>query len=322
VEIDTEISDDVKQCREFLVSRIRQLDSIANELGLLLAILGTHPIQHWKDREITNQDNFQKLHQKYQWLIKRMNVYGLHIHVGVKNGELALQLSQAFVQFLPHFLALSANSPYWQGIDTGMQSTRVNIIESFPYSGIPPHFDNWNDFEHYCKTLELVGAITSIKDAFWYIRPNLKFGTLEFRICDAVSSLNETMALAALAQSLVVYTSEHLEEFKLNKEQQWIAPENLWNAARYGLEAIIINPVNQKQKIRDSTSELIKTLSPTAKSLNCYEELNHINQMLIKGNGAQGQREAFQKTGSLQAVIETSIKNYKNNFILEPICKR
>lgn len=318
LEVDSEISDDVKQCQEFLSTRIQQLNLTANELGLQLAVSGTHPFQRWSDRLISNHDRYQNLHQKYQWLVRRMNVYGLHVHIGVESGEQALKISNALVRYLPHLLALSANSPFWQGLDTGMQSSRINIMESFPLAGIPHQFDHWSDFEHYCETLGRAGAIRSIKDLYWFIRPNLEYGTIEFRICDALSTLDETMALVALIQSLVVFVSKNIKtnphEWVWSKEKQWIAPENQWNAARDGLEGIITTDSGgQRQKISESILQLVERLSPTARSLNCIEELQNINHIITNGNGAQRQRNIFKETQSLRDVVNASIKGFGLN---------
>ena len=314
LEVDSEISDDVKQCREFLGSRIHKLNLIANQSGLQLAFSGTHPFQRWSDRLISHHDRYQNLHQKYQWLVRRMNVYGLHVHIGVKSGEQVLKISNALVRYLPHLLALSANSPFWQGIDTGMQSSRINIMESFPLAGIPYQFHQWNEFEHYYKTLKRAGAIHSIKDLYWFLRPNLQFGTIEFRICDALSTLNETMALVALIQSLVVYVSKNIEanplEWLWSKEQQWIAPENQWSAARDGLEGIITDSSGQRQKISESILQLVEQLSPTALDLNCSEDLHYINHIIAHGNGAQRQRNLFKETQSLRDVVNNSINSF------------
>lgn len=316
LEIDTEIASDAKQCRNFLQSRLTQLNTVVRELGLQLAISGTHPFQRWADRLITSQERYQNLHHKYQWLIRRMNVYGMHVHIGVKNGELALAISNALIKYLPHLLALSANSPFWQGIDTGMQSSRVNIIESFPLAGTPYQFRSWKDFEHYCDTLGHIGAISSVKDLYWHIRPNLQFGTLEFRICDVMSTLDETMALVSLIQCLVVFATEKIEVCSVDwvspKEQHWIAPENQWIAARDGLEGIIHTDLHGKQeKISESILQLIEQLSPTAQELNCWEELQFIHQIIKNGNGAKRQLDRFKETQSLREVARSSIQHFE-----------
>lgn len=310
LEVDTEISADVKQCRSYLRARCQKLNRIANQLGLRLATSGTHPFQHWCDRLISNHDRYQYLFQKYQWLAKRMNVYGLHVHIGVKNGNHALAISKLLTCYLPHLLALSANSPFWQGVDTGMQSTRVNIMESFPFAGTPNPFHQWNEFEHYCEILQKTGVISSIKDLYWFIRPNLEFGTLEFRICDTMSTLDETMALVALIQSLVVFAETNLDPEGWSIESHWIAPENHFRAARDGLEAIIIHADGQSQKISESILELIENLTPTAIKLNCYEELQYVKHIVKNGNGAQRQRDIFIETQSLRDVVIASINEF------------
>ncbi len=321
VEVDSEISVDVKQCRKFLNKRFEAVDEIARSLGIQLGVTGTHPFQRWKDRQITNQVRYQNLHEKFQWLARRMNIYGMHVHIGVPTGDHALEISQAMIQYLPHLLALSANSPFWQGIDTGMQSSRVNIIEAFPLAGLPPNFSKWQEFDHYYQTLHRVGAVSSFKDLYWYIRPNLSYGTIEFRICDAMSTLSETMAVVALTHCLVVWISDHLQDRNWKptwtQEQHWIAPENQWIAARDGLEGMIItNLQGKRQKIADAILELVETLSPIAKRLNCKEELDYLNHIILKGNGAQRQRATYNETSSLEQVVMVALDEFQSDLRL------
>ncbi|MBX9922961.1 MAG: YbdK family carboxylate-amine ligase [Rhabdochlamydiaceae bacterium] len=315
LETDTEVAKTVSECRKFLQSRMGRLQKTANELNLKLAISGTHPFQQWTNLLITPSDHYEKLHHKYQWLIRRNNIYGLHVHIGVKSGDLALAISNSLVQYLPHLLALSANSPFWQGTDTGMQSCRTNIIDSFLFSGTPHFFHSWAEFEHYYKTLHDLEAINSVKDIYWHIRPNIQFGTLEFRICDAMSNLDEIMAVVALIQCLVAFTSDHIENNPntrlWNKEFQWIAPKNQWDAARDGLEALIVRPDGQKQKIATTLLQLVQQLTPTAKKLDCLKELEYVRHIVSNGNNAQRQRELFQETRSLQLLVNSSIKDFE-----------
>jgi carboxylate-amine ligase len=308
VEIDTEISTDVSQCASFLAERLDGVVTLASELGLKIGLSGTHPFQNWPDRLISDGERYQALYQKFQWLTRRMNVYGMHVHVGVASGDRAVAISQAAIRYLPHLLALSANSPFWHGVDTGMQSSRVSVMESFPYSGVPPYLSNWDNFEHYAQTLYKAGAISSLKDLYWYIRPNCGFGTIEFRMCDVMSSLDETMAVVALIHSLVVWIQERLDAgdagLAWSQEEHWIALENQWRAARDGLDAsIILDTKGHQQNISASILELVQTLSPVAKRLNCAAELEYITKMIVSGNGAQKQRKVFQDTGSLKEVV-------------------
>ncbi len=321
LEVNSEISKDVKQCRKSLQSTFLELDDIVESFHLKLGFTGTHPFQCWEERIISSHARYEELHEKFQWLIKRMNIYGMHVHVGVKSGDRALAIGQALIQYLPHFLALSANSPYWKGTDTGMQSSRVNILDTFPFSGLPLNISKWKSFKNYCDTLHQVGAIKTFKDLYWYIRPNPFYGTVEVRVCDATSSLSEAMALTALIQCLVAKIDQELDE-KSNKKwtnkHHWIAPENQWVAARDGLDGlIVVDFEGTRRKISDSILEVVDSLSEFAVKLNCYEELQFIRQMIQEGNGATKQRKIFKETGSLKEVAQSArdvfIKDLKKN---------
>ena len=315
LEVDSEISVDVKQCRDFLQPRMRQLNEIAASLGLKIGVTGTHPSQHWKDRLISNHPRYRYFHEKFQWQAQRVNVYGLHVHIGVPSGDRALALSKAMTHYLPHLLALSANSPFWHGVDTGMHSARINVMEVLPFSGVPPLFKNWKEFEYYYDTLHRTGVIRSLKDLYWFIRPNVLFGTLEFRICDAPTTLSDTMAVVALIQTLTAWTNQKLdaEDFSdlCTQEELWIAPDNLWTAARDGLSGMIISDTaGNHKRISDEILLLVEKLTPLSRELNCYEELQHVKQIIHTGNGADTQRKIYHETGSLTAVIDSAQHAY------------
>jgi carboxylate-amine ligase len=323
IEIDSEISNDFKQCRGFLTDRLIRLNGVAEKLGLQLAITGTHPFQRWQERLISNGDRYQYLHDKYQWVFRRMNVYGMHVHVGVESGDRAIAICCAMTKYLPHLLALSANSPFWHGVDTGMQSSRINILDAFPFAGLPQLVTSWQEFEHYYDTLHQVGAIKSIKDLYWYIRPNLLFGTVEVRICDAMTTLDETMAVAALIHCLIMKINDDLDsgkEMKWTQQHQWIAPENQWIAARDGLDGmIVVDLQGTRQKISEAVLELIELLLPIAKTLNCEEELLLLNHIIDLGNGAQRQKKIFSETGSLKEVVAKARDEFIAS-IYNPLC--
>ncbi len=324
LEIDSEICLNVQECKNYLRGRLIRLNEIAEASGLKLGITGTHPFQHWKERLISNQERYLSLHDKFQWLVRRMNVYGVHVHIAMPSGNHALAISRATMRYLPILLALSANSPFWQGIATGMQSSRVNILESFPYSGLPLSFASWHEFEHYYSSLHRVGAIHSLKDLYWYIRPNLSFGTIEFRICDTMSTLSETMALVALIHCLTVSIHEEMKNGSYNEswtlEHQWIAPHNLWIAARDGLEGTIVtDPMGNTEKISDAIISLIDRLSPVASRLDCKEELFFVKQIVTQGNGAQRQLATFAKTSSLRDVVAMANREFQED-LQENLC--
>jgi carboxylate-amine ligase len=315
VEIDTEISADVKECRAHLAKRIAQLQAVAREIGVELAVSGTHPFQCWRERKIFPNSRYRYLLQKFRWLAARLNVYGLHVHVGVRSGADAIAISNAAIRYLPHLLALSASSPYWEGVDTGLHSCRAGVMESFPISGLPYYFPNWQEFEKYCDTLLHTGAIASLKDIYWFIRPSPAYGTLEFRVCDGIPTLSETMAIVALIQTLVVWIDEGLRtkarSETISMRRYWIAPENLWVAARDGLDGmIIVNEEGKRRKISDDILNLMEHLAPIAKRLNCYEELSFLAEIIRQGSSAKRQRALFRQTQSLEAVVGALVNEF------------
>lgn len=314
IEIDSEISKNIKECTGFLRKRILDLIQVVEELGLQLGVTGTHPFQRWSERLISNSSRYQSLHEKFQWLARRMNVYGMHVHIGVSSGDRAIAVSQRMIRYLPHLLALSANSPYWQGIDTGMHSSRVNFLDVFPFGGLPQNFTCWEQFEQYHQILMNVGAIKSFKDLYWYVRPNLMYGTVEIRMCDAMGTLNETMSLVAFVQCLVAKINKDIDEkIPMNgaAEYFWIAPENQWIAARDGLEGmIVVNLQGKRKKISEEIFELVEDLTSIAKELGCLEELESIKNAIAKGNGASRQREVFKYTHSLKEVVAAAQKEF------------
>ena len=318
IEVDSEISEDVKQCRRCLKDTMLQLNDVVESVGYMLGVTGTHPFQQWAERLISNSDRYLDFHEKFQWLARRMNVYGMHVHIGVSSGTRALALCQAMIKYLPHLLALSANSPFWQGISTGMQSSRINILDAFPLCGFPKAFNSWKQFEDYYKTMSNVGAIKSFKDIYWYVRPNPFYGTIEIRICDAMTKMDETMAVVAFIQCLVAKINEELDEgvaSEWSKKHHWIVPENQWIAARDGLDGSIITDLQGKrQKISDAILELVVELSPIAKKLNCSEELDYLSEIVKVGNGAQRQAANFANTNSLRSVVEAAHEEFKRSY--------
>ncbi len=316
LEVDTRVSQDVKECRACLESTLTSLFSIAEELGLCISVSGTHPFQNWSERQIYPTPRYVGLHDKFRWLAKRMNVYGLHVHVGVSDAHKAIGISREVTRFLPHLLALSANSPFWHGEFTGMQACRPNIMESFPSGGIPPYLESWGDLEAYYETLMRAKVLTSPKDLYWYVRPNMQFGTIEFRICDAMSSLDDLMAIVALIQSLVVWLDSNEHAWGWDLKQHWIAPENLLIAARDGLQGMIVTDLSGTRKqIKGEVSTLVDKLIPLAQQLNGYDELLYVKTILKNGNGASRQKEIFKKSRSLPAVVEQCSKDFCASFL-------
>jgi carboxylate-amine ligase len=321
VEVDTEATDDVKQCRSHLEKRLNQLRTVADELGMALSVSGTHPFQRWTERKIYPNERYIYLLDKFQWLARRLTVYGVHVHVGVESGEKAIAISNAAIKYLPHLLALSASSPFWEGIDTGMYSCRVGVMESFPIAGLPYYFVNWKEFEAYCDILQRANAIASLKDLYWFVRPSPAYGTLEFRICDGLPTISETMAVTALIQCLVVWINEELNKGTRSKairmHRYWIAPENQWVAARNGLEGmIIINEEGDRRKIGDDVLDLVEKLTPVAERLNCIEELRFVEQIVMRGASTTRQRAVYSEAHDLRSVVDSLVNELRTDVPL------
>jgi carboxylate-amine ligase len=320
VEINTEICRDVRQAGESLSRQMAKLHDLAAHRGLQIAVSGTHPFQNWHNRKIYPDARHLAILEKFQWLARRWNTYGMHVHVGVKSGDRAVHIMNVLVNYIPHLIALSGSSPYWGGTDTGLVSSREAVLESFPTGGLPYFLPDWKEFEKYFETLQSTGAINSIKDIYWDIRPHFDFGTIEVRVCDGLASLWETLALAALVQCLVVWIDDQFQKGKrpsqIHMQHYWLAPENKWQAVRYGLDGQIILPEEgERRLIRDEVVRLLEILKPVAADLGCVQELEAVNEILKRGNSAARQREIFAKEQSLTAVVDFLIGELKTESI-------
>jgi glutamate---cysteine ligase / carboxylate-amine ligase len=238
--------------------------------------------------------------------------FGLHIHVGVRGGDEAVALINLLVQYLPHLLAVSANSPFWQGIDTGLASARAVLYGLVTHAGVPPNFSTWKDFRNYCQTMRDCAVLQSHKDVKWDIRPRPDFGTIEFRICDMPSSMAHALALAALVRSLVVFGQRLLDERPQIKggdeRRHWIATENKWLAARFGLEATYISaPAGRRRSLRQEVGDLAEKLAPIARELGDARFLAALQPIDKFETGAQRQRRLYRDSGTWQALIEDSV---------------
>src|SRR4030095_6546687 len=274
---------------------------------------GNHPFHHWRELKIYPKARYFQILEKFQWLARRLTTFGLHVHVGMADGERTIAVSHALINYIPHLLALSASSPFWGGKDTGLASCRVAVFESFPTGGLPYFFVNWKEFQTCYEMLLSTGAIRSIKDIYWDIRPHFDFGTIEIRICDAVPTLKEGISLVSLIQSLVVWLDDQYQKGKrsrqIHMQRYWLAPENKWQAARYGLEGqIVTQEGNERRYLRDEIVKLLEVLKPGAVSLGCEKELASAGEILKVGSSATRQRQVYEETRSFKAVVESLIR--------------
>lgn len=305
VELNVGPCKDVGEARASLAARLAALRQVAAGLGYGLIAAGTHPTSHWEAQSITEAQRYQSLLDRMQWPARRLMIFGVHVHVGVSSGEKAIAISNSLTTFLPHLLALSASSPFWHGEDTGLASVRVKIFESLPAAGLPYRMINWGEFQRFMNTLTQAGAIESIREIWWDVRPHPIFGTIEVRIADALPTMRETIALAALVQSLVVRLSELYdcgEYLPLNRH--WIVAENKWRAARYADEAMVIaDDSGELRRLDEMVREIVESLEPVARRLKCHAELLDTLAILEARPAFHRLRRVQEETGSMREVV-------------------
>ena len=268
---------------------------------------GAHPFQQWHEQRIYPAERFASLSEQYGYLAQQFTVFGQHIHLGCANGDQALTLCHAFARYLPHFIALSAASPFHQGIDTQFDCSRLTVISSFPLSGTPPWLLTWAEFEDYFAKMHRLGVVKTMKDFYWDIRPKPEYGTVEIRIADTPLTVHRAAELAAYAQLLAYYLLEHRTE--LSQDIYLTYFTNRFRAARYGFDAILIDPARELQIPLDQDMlETCEQLTTYAADLGSVEVLNQIRQSIIhRENGARWQRQQYAKLHSLNDVVQTQM---------------
>ncbi len=313
VEVITDVCPTVGAVREDIGGKLAQLIDVAEGQGYRIMCTGTHPFSAWADQTVSPDPRYHRLIDNCQWTARRLLIFGIHTHVGVKSGEEAIAIGNSLGTFIPHFLALSSSSPYWQGRDTGLASIRSKIFESLPTAGLPYVMDNWGQFQRFMRTLIGAGTIRSIREVWWDIRPHPGFGTLELRICDGIPTMDELCAIVALSQSLVVWLGERYEAgLEIPRHQAWTIRDNKWRAARYGLDADIIRDEEGNViSLRRSISDLVERLEATAERLGCLEDLRRVNEILERGTSAVRQREVFDREQNLAAVVDSLVTELK-----------
>ncbi len=305
VEINTGICKDVSEVERDLSDQLARLRTVAGAHGVGFASAGTHPFSLWRDRRYTQSPRYQALLEKHVWTGRRMQIYGLHVHVGMPTGDVAIQVINQFTQYAPLLLALSGNSPFWQGDDTGLDSCRTKVFENLSSAGLPFIFEDWAGYENLIDILLRTGSIGTQREIWWDIRPHSDFGTIEVRICDAPRTLPAVLSLAALVQCLAVYFRRLLEQGQeIRLVHAGIIRENKWRACRWGLGGELIDPLTLKVvPTRDLVAQTVEEMMPLAEELGCAAYLAGIHTMLDEGNGATRQRRIYAETGSLQAVV-------------------
>ncbi|HEV7914698.1 MAG TPA: YbdK family carboxylate-amine ligase, partial [Albitalea sp.] len=284
----------------------RQLTAGARKLNIAIAGGGTHPFQHWSAQQIYPTERFHYISELYGYLAKQFTVFGQHVHIGCENGDTALWLLHALSRYVPHFIALSASSPYVQGVDTGFDSARLNSVFAFPLSGRAPFALGWDEFGHYFDKMTSTGVVESMKDFYWDIRPKPEFGTIELRVCDTPITVDKAAALACYLQCLC----RHLREdrpFEPSEDDYLVYTFNRFQACRFGLDGEIVDPkTKQRHKLRDDILRTLARIDEHALDLRALGASNLLRDSLFAGNDARALRERHAAGLPLPAVVEWS----------------
>ena len=317
IEVITGICDTVADAQRDLAETVAVVADRAAARGLGLMCSGTHPTSGWSTQTVSPSPRYAKLVEDNQWLARRLQIFGVHVHVGVRSAEKAISFVNALTAYVPHFLALSASSPYWVGTDTGLASARSKIFEGLHTAGLPYPLSGWDEFELYMETLISTRTIETVREVWWDIRPHPTFGTVELRICDGIPTMDEIGAVAALSQCLIDQFDHEIDHGRsLSVPQPWVVRENKWRAARYGLGAeIITDDGKQVVPVMTAISELVDELAPTARRLGCETELATIPRILELGASYQRQRAvAARSGGDLTAVVDSLLAEMRDGL--------
>ncbi|MBK7378639.1 MAG: carboxylate-amine ligase [Ignavibacteriales bacterium] len=310
VEMGTDICKDIKDARVQVTNLRKKIAALAKSKGLRIAAAGTHPFSHWKDQRITVHPRYKEIIEDMQQVARANLIFGLHVHVGLDDRETAIHIMNAARYFLPHIFALSTNSPFWLGRNTGFKSYRSKVFDRFPRTGIPDYFGSLAEYDNYVKLLVKTNCIDNGKKIWWDIRVHPVFETLEFRVCDIPMRVDETISLAALMQAVVVKLYKLIKQnlgFRLYRRA--LIAENKWRAARYGIQGKLID-FGKKEEVPFSSlvEELLAFVDDVVDELGSREEINYVMNILKTGTGADRQLDVWEQTYDTKSVVDYIIE--------------
>lgn len=307
VEVGTNICHNITEAREEVTYLRKVIADLAGKSGLLIAAAGTHPFSHWQDQPITDHPRYEEIVNELQETARANLIFGLHVHVGIPNREVGVHIMNAVRYFLPHIFALSTNSPFWEGRNTGFKSFRTKVFDKFPRTGIPEFFSSAAEYDSYINLLIKTRCIDNGKKIWWDIRLHPFFETLEFRICDVPMTVNETISLAAVMQACIAKIHKLMKQnlnFRLYRKA--LISENKWRAARYGLDGKLIDFGKQEEvECRALIEELLDFIDDVVDELGSRHEVEKIRDIMNHGTGADRQLQAFHEHGGdLKKVVD------------------
>lgn len=299
IEANSRVCRNAAEAEADLREKFRLIQSAAEETGCRLYWSGTHPFSHWADQRVTQNDRYRSLVEYMQETARQLVTFGLHIHVGVDSGDKAVMICDRILRHLPTLLALSANSPFWEGKNTGLQSWRSRVMDGLPTAGLPPMMRNWSEYVWLVNHLVATGFIETIREIWWDVRPHHNFGTVEIRICDVPGNIEDAIAIAALTHCLVKALSDEIDAGAYQHDcHPMMVRQNKWRAARYGLEAQLVDSSTyEMHTARHVVRDLVGALRPAADGLDCNAELDRVLAMTEQPGWSQRQLDVLARSG-------------------------
>ncbi len=313
IELNTDVTRSFSDLESNVYQKIDMLQEAGNQLGVAFMLSGTHPFEDWKRQQITDNPRYHQLLQRIQWPVRQFLIFGTHLHIGVRSAPTVMRLVRRLRVFIPHLLALSANSPFWMGFDTGLASARMKIFEELPNAGLPYAFNTWEEYSRFVDASIRTGSIDSFRDIWWDIRPHPAYGTIEIRICDAMSSIPEILSVMAFALALTIYLEQPEATTPLDTIPDWIIAQNKWRATRYGMEAQLIEPTTMEVvPIKQSIQKWVKKVYPIADKYRFARHLEFLLEMMSFGPGYYRQRQWLKKhDNDFVAVVQHLITEFE-----------
>ena len=306
VEMGTNICENINQARDEVSYLRQQILELASKEDLKVAAAGTHPFSHWSEQLITPNPRYDQLIAEMKDVARSNLIFGMHVHVAIPNREEGLQIMNVARYFLPHLYALSTNSPFWEGRETGFKSFRSKIFDKFPRTGIPPYFSSVAEYDEFVNLLVKTNCIDNGKKIWWDIRLHPFYPTVEFRVCDMIMTVDEVLCIAALMQCIIAKLSKlHQKNQSFRSYRRILINENKWRAARWGVEAKLIDFGRQEEVAFPTLiNELLEFIDDVVDELGCRTEVNYVYQMLEQGSGADRQLMVYEETKDLKKVME------------------
>jgi carboxylate-amine ligase len=317
IEIGTGVCDSISQTRGEITKIRREIIKLARSHGLRIAAAGTHPFARWQAQEIYPDERYKTIVEDMKIVARGNLIFGLHVHIGIEDRETQIQIMNGARDFLPHLLALSTNSPFWEGMDTGLKSYRCKVFDKFPRTNIPDLYDSWSEYENYVNLLVKTGCIDNAKKIWWDIRPHPSFPTLEFRICDVPLRVDESLAIAALCQAIVAKLYKlHEANQSFRHYRRALLMENKWRAARYGLDGKLID-FGKEESIDERLllCELVAFVDDVVDDLGSRNEVEYVRRILEMGSGADRQLRVFQETNDLKKVVDYMVQETETGVL-------